>query len=116
MIGTGIWTTYDAKQIGVRAQQLPQIEIHGGLAWRPIPKLRIGATIAFYDRIYYKNSTGLYTKMKPVADLGAEASYDFTPRFSAFVQFSNILNTRYTYWNQYPTLGFSVLGGLKIKF
>lgn len=115
ILGRSVWNLYRPDSL-TRAQQLPQVEMHGGFRWELIPKLNIGADIVIYDRIFARQSTGLYDKLPMIIDLNANASYDVHKRVGLFLNVDNILNQRYQYWNQYRTLGFTIYGGLRFKF
>lgn len=113
-----IWNIYDVRTgaLNERVQHMPQLTLKGGVNWYPIAKLAIGADLVVYDRIFVKEVNGLYKKLNTIFDLNANASYDVHTRISLFVKVNNILNQRYQFWNQYPTLGFMGLGGLRFKF
>lgn len=115
IVGRSVWNLYRPDNL-TRAQQLPQVEMHGGFRWELIPKLNIGADVVIYDRIFARQSTGLYDKLPMIIDLNANASYDVHKRVGLFLNVDNILNQRYQYWNQYRTLGFTIYGGLRFKF
>lgn len=115
IVGRSIWNLYSPDSL-TRAQQLPQVEMNGGFRWELIPKLHIGADVVIYDRIFARQSTGLYKKLPMIIDLNANASYDVHKRIGLFLNVDNILNQRYQYWNQYKSLGFTIYGGLRFKF
>ncbi len=115
ILGRSVWNLYRPDSL-TRAQQLPQVEMHGGFRWELVPKLNIGADVVIYDRIFARQSTGLYDKLPMIIDLNANASYDVHKRVGLFLNVDNILNQRYQYWNQYRTLGFTIYGGLRFKF
>lgn len=115
IVGRSVWNLYSPDSL-TRAQQLPQVEVNGGFRWELIPKLHIGADVVIYDRIFARQSTGLYRKLPMIIDLNANASYDVHKRVGLFLNVDNILNQRYQYWNQYKTLGFTIYGGLRFKF
>lgn len=112
----GIWNMYSAERLGVRAVHLPGVEMNGGLSWQPVPRLRLGADVFLYDRIFALTNTGLTQKLNTIFDLNANASYDVHKRIGLFLEAQNILNQRYQYWNQYQQIGFTLTAGIRYKF
>lgn len=63
---------------------------------------------------------GVYThdvkNMKGGTDLSVGAEFKLNKQFSVWLDFDNILNSQYEYWNNYPVYGFQVIGGLLVHF
>lgn len=110
------WNFYDVKSTQPKAWHLPQISIAGGFNWSPVSKLNIGAGVTIYDKMFANNADGTYRKLPMIVDLNANISYTVIPRLNLFVQANNLLNQRYQLWNQYPSYGINVLGGIRFKF
>lgn len=55
-------------------------------------------------------------RLKGTADLNLGVEYRYTQRLSAFLNFNNIASVRYNRWNNFPTQGFTVLGGFTYSF
>lgn len=51
-----------------------------------------------------------------IIDLNLGFEYRYTKRLSAFIQFNNIAGIEYQKYQDYPTQGFNVLGGLTYSF
>lgn len=49
-------------------------------------------------------------------DINLGIEYRYTKKLSAFINFNNIAGINYNRWNNYPTQGFNVLGGIKYSF
>jgi len=54
--------------------------------------------------------------IKGYTDVNLGAEYRYTKLLSAFVNFSNILGTRYYMWYNYPSYRFQVMAGLSYSF
>ena len=54
--------------------------------------------------------------LKEIHDLNAGITYNFSNKYGIFFNFNNILNTKYSYWNQYQLRGFHFMAGLKGSF
>lgn len=49
-------------------------------------------------------------------DLNLGAEFDIQPRIALWLQFNNLLNSRYERWNQFEVLGFQAVGGVIVRF
>lgn len=111
-----IWNGFSAKPLDFRALHMPGLCISSELNWQPISKLRLGAGLVFYDRIYALKANGQSSKINTIVDLNSSAEYEILKRLSFFGYAHNLLNQHYQYWNQYPSLGLSLSIGAKFKF
>ncbi|MBD79584.1 MAG: hypothetical protein CL840_11760 [Crocinitomicaceae bacterium] len=60
---------------------------------------------------------GVYgQKLDPLFDLNIGVEYFFSPRWTAFVRFYNMTNSRYAIYNEYYQQGFTVMAGMTYKF
>jgi len=76
---------------------------------------RLNADVfALSGSFYQQNNTD--HKTKGAFDVNAGASYQITDQFGLWLNANNILNSHYERWNNYPSLGLNVLGGILIKF
>jgi outer membrane receptor protein involved in Fe transport len=80
------------------------------------PKLDVTAYGNVLGGIHARDVKGNAVTLKTIADLGVGAEYRLIPRLSAFVQFNNLLNSKYQRWMGYQVYGFNVYGGLRLKF
>ncbi|MEX0968701.1 MAG: hypothetical protein WD077_15825 [Bacteroidia bacterium] len=56
------------------------------------------------------------TRLNGLIDLNAGINYRFSPVFTAFIDFKNILGNRYELFHPYPVRGFHLLAGLTVDF
>lgn len=49
-------------------------------------------------------------------DLNLGAEYKYSKLVGIFLNLNNLANTHYLVWDEYPTQGFSILGGVKLTF
>ncbi len=61
-------------------------------------------------------SQEIVTNVKGFVDLGVGASYKINNKFSAFVKTNNLLNTTYSRYLYYETIGLNVYGGISYSF
>ncbi|MGZ3860820.1 MAG: hypothetical protein ACXVMS_14860 [Flavisolibacter sp.] len=55
-------------------------------------------------------------KLQGSMDLSAGLEFKIVSNIKLWAQFNNILNKQYQRWNQYPTYGFNLLGGVVFSF
>ncbi len=95
----------------------PNAQFKADLVFRPLPELTCTAYSLLLDGIHTVDSTtGKDLKMKGILDVGFGAEYTFIPRLSAFINVNNLLNNRNERWYGYPSYGFNLYGGLRLKF
>jgi len=92
------------------------IDINGSLRWQVTKDVLFKSDVYFWDGPRYLTATKETCRLNPALDLNAGRELKITSNFSAWLQFNNILNNKYQRWNQYPVLGFNVLGGIIYSF
>jgi hypothetical protein len=53
--------------------------------------------------------------LKAINDINLGITYKFSQKFALFFQFNNILNNKYSYWNNYNLRGFHFMAGAKLN-
>ncbi len=59
---------------------------------------------------------GASKNLKGGTDLSAGAEFKINKQFSAWLDFNNILNSKYERWSNYPVYGLQVIGGILVHF
>lgn len=91
------------------------------------PALKLKATAKAFSKMYARidsisvslSGSQLIEQIReidPYVDLSVGAEYRFTDRFSAFLDFNNLLASRYKYWYGYKHYGLNFLGGVTFGF
>lgn len=109
----GIYHHWDASN-----EALPfktSFELGLSVEVRPIKQLLVNLGYQYLQREKVKGWNGT-TRLNPVSNLYAGASYDVYKGFSAFVRLQNILNKKYQYYYNYPVEGFNFVAGLSYSF
>jgi len=112
---SGTWFSYSKKTYD-RVWNEPNVRLRADLLFRPIPDLTITAYSSVLDGMYTLDGAGKEVKLKGILDLGGGAEYQIIPRLGAFIQVNNLLNNHYERWLGYPSYGFNIYGGLRLKF
>jgi hypothetical protein len=94
----------------------PGMRLNADFLLRPVPELSITGYLSVIDGIRAINNLGQTVNARGVFDLGAGLEYTFIPRLGAFININNILNNRYERWLGYPSYGFNIYCGLRLKF
>ena len=78
-------------------------------------KILVNADIIGSGKRYvktYDSSGANELTLDGIVDINLGIEYRYTKILSAFLRFYNITSSRYQKWNQYPGLGFIVMGGI----
>jgi outer membrane receptor protein involved in Fe transport len=94
----------------------PSTRIKADVTVSPTAKLNFSAYAYVLGGINARDTGFNAVKLKTIADIGLNAEYTIVPRLSAFVQFNNLLNSKYQRWQGYEVYGFNIYGGLRLKF
>ncbi len=107
--------TYGGLKDNSYAWGLYPLKINGSLRWNAFKQLIVkGDLIAFSGA---KAMTPGGTKnMKGGTDLSIGAEFKINKMFSAWVDFDNIMNSKYQWWNNYEVYGVQVMGGVIVRF
>lgn len=109
-------TNYSGLTINEKAYGLLPLELSGALRWQVLKDLHFKADVFFWDGPQYKVLNGGKGKLKPAVDLNTGVEFTIMPKLNLWLQFNNVLNSKYERWNQYEVLGFNVLGGIVYSF
>lgn len=99
-----------------RAWNMLPFELSGSATYNLMKKLQVKGSIYTYGgpRTYDKENGSF--RMKGGTDLSAGAAYSINKQFSLWMDVNNILNNKYSRWNNYPVYGINVLGGIIVRF
>jgi hypothetical protein len=110
------FTQYSQLALNAKPWGLIPFEVTGALRWNVLKDLIIKSDAFFWDGPQYRNKALGSQKQKAAFDMNAGAEFTVLPRLNVWLQFNNIFNNEYERWNQYPVLGFNVLGGIVYSF
>lgn len=113
-ISADFYKYYQGTQPYVWGQ--PSVNIRGDVSVRPMKDLTVSGYVAILGGMYSINYLHRTVVLNPITDVGAYGEYTIVPRLSAFVQVSNILNSKYQRWANYQSYGLNVYAGVRLKF
>ncbi|MDQ6843451.1 MAG: hypothetical protein M3Z92_03730, partial [Bacteroidota bacterium] len=108
--------TYTGLQDNEKAWHLYPLKLNGSLRWNAFKQVLLKGDLVAFSGAKALLSDGSQKNLKGGTDLSAGAEFKVTPKFSAWLDFNNILNSTYQRWNNYPVYGLQVIGGILIHF
>lgn len=92
------------------------IEIKSSLRWHIITPVVLKANLFSFTGGKALDRVGNQFSRNGGTDLSIGSELIINKKFSAWLDFNNILNQKYERWNNYPVYGFQIMGGLIIHF
>ncbi len=108
--------TYTGLLDNAKAWELFPLKLTGSLRWNAFKQVLIKADIAAFSGAKALLPNGSEKNMKGGTDLSAGAEFKINKMFSAWLDFDNLLNSKYQRWNNYPVYGLQVIGGVLVHF
>jgi len=121
-IKTGVLAEYNNYKMTTKvAYHLPEIVAQAFAKYNVQDKFYLGLDVFYYGEQLAKDNalTALDAapiKLKGIVDFNFNLDYKYNDKLGAFVSVNNILSTNHQMWNQYPSYGINVLGGVSYKF
>ena len=100
-----------------RAWGLPSLDWNIAAKYMLLPeKAFVKANLYVQNGVNYKNAQGQADRLGGLVDLSVGAEYWFAKNIGAFVDANNILNNKRERWQNYPTFGLNIYGGVTARF
>lgn len=78
---------------------------------------RKAKSLTFVDGAELNNSDNSYSvDLKPIIDFNLGFEYRYNKSISAFLNFNNIISTKYQQYHLYPVQGINIMGGATLRF
>ncbi len=106
--------TYGGIDSASKAYGLLPFELKSSMRAKLIKDLYLKADLYNFAATWYPDKENGVKRSGSAFDLNAGLEFKLVKNIDLWVQFNNILNQKYERWNQYPVLGFQVLGGVII--
>ncbi len=104
-------------QIVAEAWHLPRYKLNANASFNVAKKVLLNFDVIGQGGMKaLEPETGNVIKLDGALDLNAKAEYLFSPSFSLFVQFNNILDSNYPLYLYYPARGLQFMGGITWSF
>ena len=108
--------TYAGLKDNLKAWGLYPLKLNGSFRWNAFEQLLIKGDLSAFSGAKALLLNGDEKNMKGGTDLSAGAEFKINKQFSAWLDFNNVLNSKYERWNNYPVYGFQVIGGIIVRF
>lgn len=92
------------------------VQLTGSGRWNAFKQVILKGDIFGFGQVPALLANGSEIKLKGGVDVGAGAEFKITNRFSAWLDINNILNRKYSRWNNYPVYGLNAIGGVVVHF
>ncbi|RYD52065.1 MAG: hypothetical protein EOP52_07760 [Sphingobacteriales bacterium] len=99
-----------------RLWHIPAVRFGADVHAAPVKNLQLGARISFADQFFARGDFNQAIDLGTLTDLRADASYQFIPHWSVWVQGTNLLNARNERFYGYPAIGRGIAAGLRVQF
>lgn len=94
---------------------MPALQIRASGAYQLGEKILAKADFFFIGSQFSNGPNGAVIELAPTFDANLEAEYRLTKGLSFFARLNNLAAFRYNRFYRYPTIGFTVLGGLTLS-
>jgi hypothetical protein len=95
---------------------LVPLKLNGSFRWNAFKQVILKGDLLAFSGAKARLLNGDAKNLKGGTDLSAGAEFKINKQFSAWLDFNNLLNSKYERWNNYPVYGLQVLGGILIHF
>jgi hypothetical protein len=112
----GQWYNYYHQDSLRHVYGKPAVQLRGDLSWRAAKGLLLTSYMEVMDEIWGLNASGTDVRQKGVFDFGLAGEYNVVSRLSVFLRADNLLGRRNERWLGYPSFGFNLYGGLRLRF
>jgi hypothetical protein len=92
------------------------VDLSAKLRWMPVKDVTLKADLFAWGAPWYRTQAKETKQGSTAFDLNAGIDFAVSKRFGLWLDCNNILNDQYERWNQYPVLGFNILGGIVFSF
>lgn len=103
---------YGGIDVAEKPYGLLPFEFRSSARARLVKDLYLKADLYNFAATWYGDKAGNAQRSGGGFDLNAGAEIKLQNKIDLWMQFNNMLNQKYERWNQYPVLGFQVLGGV----
>lgn len=113
----GLDASYSFFSLDTLAQAFhrPALQVKASAAYQLGEKILARADLFFIGSQYSNGPNGSVVELLPTFDANLEAEYRLTKGLSFFARLNNLAAFRYNRYYRYPTIGFTVLGGLSLS-
>ncbi|HUS01834.1 MAG TPA: hypothetical protein VMY77_08910 [Chitinophagaceae bacterium] len=107
--------TYTGLKDNANAWHLIPLQLTGSFRWNAFKQVLIKADLFTFSSTPALSKNNTEIKLNGT-DLSAGGEFKINKKFSAWLDFNNILNNKYQRFNNYPVYGLNIIGGIIAHF
>ena len=107
--------TYTGLKDNANAWHLIPLQLTGSFRWNAFKQVLLKADLFAFSGTPAISNTNTEIKLRGT-DLSAGGEFKINKKFSAWLDFNNILDNKYQRFNNYPVYGLNVIGGIIVHF
>ena len=108
--------SYTGLRDNSKAWGLFPLKFTGSLRWYAFKELLLKADLNAFSGAKALINGKTVENMKGGTDLSLGGEFKLNKQFSVWLDFNNVLNSKYERWYNYPVYGFQVIGGILVHF
>lgn len=98
-----------------KAWFLPAVTLNAGAVYTYKEKLRVNFDAFIASQQRFLRNDGVADFLNSRLDINLGAHYQVQENFGVFINANNLINNKFQGFNNYPNIGFNILGGVTIK-
>lgn len=91
------------------------LQLTAALRWQPTKKIMVKGDLYAWQGALFETTFNT-NRLPAVFDLNAGMEFKVHRMVSVWTQFNNVFNRKYERWNNYPSVGFNFLAGIRLTF
>ena len=107
--------TYTGLKDNANAWHLIPLQLTGSFRWNAFKQVLIKADLFTFSATPALSKNNTEIKLNGT-DLSAGGEFKINKKFSAWLDFNNLLNNKYQRFNNYPVYGLNIIGGIIAHF
>jgi len=107
---------YVRMKSNAKAWNTLPMEFTSSLRWWAFKQVLLKADFYAFSGSFYLDKGNVARAFKPGSDLSAGIEFKINKTFSAWMDVSNIFNTKYQRWHNYEVYGLNLMGGVRVNF
>jgi hypothetical protein len=107
---------YSNLAANTKVWHTPTSRLNGDFSWQILPELSFNSYLALVSGNYALDKSLNPILLKSYVDMGFGAEYLPMKKLSFFLNFNNLLNSKYERWQGYQAYGINIYGGVRLKF
>lgn len=115
--GATVYKNFYSLDVNEKAWQLPGLEMSVFAEYSGMNnRLKIRPELNIMDGVPYRNINNETDRLNSLFDVSVQAEYYLFENAGLFIHANNLTSNNRERWQQYPTYGLNVIGGVSVRF